>query len=90
MHNLQLYKLHTGTPGPRYRLFKAQLSPYCLNCYFIRYYFYHGLSWPQLSYVAVDERNKIVGYVLAKMEEEPDEVRINKILIKYSYFKNLL
>ena len=42
--------------------------------YPIRYYFYHGLSWPQLSYVAVDESNKICGYVLAKMEEEPDEV----------------
>lgn len=41
--------------------------------YQMKYYFYHGLSWPQLSYVAVDERNKIVGYVLAKMEEEPDE-----------------
>ena len=39
-----------------------------------RYYFYHGLSWPQLSYVAVDENNKICGYVLAKMEEEPDDV----------------
>eukprot|EP00116_Pleurobrachia_bachei_P008909 sb/3469171/ len=39
-----------------------------------RYYFYHGLSWPQLSFVAVDEKEKICGYVLAKMEEEPDEV----------------
>jgi hypothetical protein len=28
---------------------------------------YHGLSWPQLSYVAEDESGKIVGYVLAKM-----------------------
>jgi len=26
-----------------------------------------------LSYVAEDEKGKIVGYVLAKMEEEPDE-----------------
>ena len=43
---------------------------------FLRYYFYHGLSWPQLSYVAVDENNKICGYVLAKMEEEPDDVSV--------------
>jgi hypothetical protein len=28
---------------------------------------YHGLSWPQLSYVAEDEKGKIVGYVLAKV-----------------------
>jgi ribosomal protein S18 acetylase RimI-like enzyme len=48
--------------------------------YFLKYYLYHALSWPQLSYVAVDlsqppkhadEPPKIVGYVLAKMEEEP-------------------
>lgn len=50
--------------------------------YFMKYYLYHALSWPQLSYVAVDtsrpQRNpyeppKIVGYVLAKMEEEPTD-----------------
>ncbi|TQS33042.1 hypothetical protein Golomagni_06623 [Golovinomyces magnicellulatus] len=48
--------------------------------YFLKYYLYHSLSWPQLSYVAVDvsrpakgpyDYPKIVGYVLAKMEEEP-------------------
>jgi len=38
--------------------------------YQMKYYMYHGLSWPQLSYVAEDEKGKIVGYVLAKMEEE--------------------
>ena len=49
--------------------------------YFLKYYLYHALSWPQLSFVAVvrntrknkhgDETPKVVGYVLAKMEEEP-------------------
>ncbi|KAF3812443.1 hypothetical protein GH733_019579 [Mirounga leonina] len=42
--------------------------------YQMKYYFYHGLSWPQLSYIAEDENGKIVGYVLAKMEEDPDDV----------------
>jgi peptide alpha-N-acetyltransferase len=37
--------------------------------YQMKYYFYHLLSWPQLLYVAEDN-GKIVGYVLAKMEEE--------------------
>lgn len=37
--------------------------------YQMKYYFYHLLSWPQLLYVAEDD-GKIVGYVLAKMEEE--------------------
>lgn len=36
----------------------------------VQYYFYHILSWPQLLYVAEDYDGSIVGYVLAKMEEE--------------------
>ncbi|KAF5203520.1 N-alpha-acetyltransferase [Thalictrum thalictroides] len=39
----------------------------------MKYYFYHILSWPQLLYVAEDYGGKIVGYVLAKMEEETTE-----------------
>ncbi|KAI7844818.1 hypothetical protein COHA_001697 [Chlorella ohadii] len=42
--------------------------------YQLKYYFYHVLSWPQLLYVAEDYDGKIVGYVLAKMEEESTEV----------------
>ena len=42
--------------------------------YQMKYYFYHALSWPQLLYVAQDSKKKIVGYVLAKMEEDAPEV----------------
>ena len=35
----------------------------------MKYYFYHLLSWPQLLWVAEDFDGRIVGYVLAKMEE---------------------
>ncbi|KAK2812711.1 N-terminal acetyltransferase A complex catalytic subunit ard1 [Arthroderma sp. PD_2] len=55
--------------------------------YFLKYYLYHALSWPQLSFVAVvrdrsssskdpyspSANPKVVGYVLAKMEEEPSD-----------------
>merc|ERR1719396_48885 len=41
--------------------------------YQMKYYFYRMLPWPQLPQVAVDYNNKIVGYVLAKMEEDSDE-----------------
>lgn len=45
--------------------------------YQMKYYLYHFLSWPQLLYVAEDEdwngEKRIVGYVLAKMEEESVE-----------------
>ncbi|KAH8693279.1 N-terminal acetyltransferase A complex catalytic subunit ard1 [Talaromyces proteolyticus] len=62
--------------------------------YFLKYYLYHALTWPQLSFVAVvrpkggygrnnrnnktaflpgEEYPKVVGYVLAKMEEEPSD-----------------
>lgn len=38
--------------------------------YQMKYYFYHLLSWPQLLWVAEDHDGQIVGYVLAKMEED--------------------
>uniref|UniRef100_UPI00358E9CC9 N-alpha-acetyltransferase 10 n=1 Tax=Myxine glutinosa TaxID=7769 RepID=UPI00358E9CC9 len=56
--------------------------------YQMKYYFYHGLSWPQLSYVAEDEKGKIVGYVLAKMEEDPDDAphgHITSLAVKRSH-----
>ncbi|XP_052598604.1 N-alpha-acetyltransferase 11-like [Peromyscus eremicus] len=56
--------------------------------YQMKYYFYHGLSWPQLSYIAEDEDGKIVGYVLAKMEEDPDDVphgHITSLAVKRSH-----
>jgi peptide alpha-N-acetyltransferase len=39
----------------------------------IKYYFYHILSWPQLLFVAEDPQRHIVGYVLAKLEEDASE-----------------
>ena len=41
----------------------------------MKYYFYHLLSWPQLLWVAEDYDGKIVGYVLAKMEEDDRQPR---------------
>ena len=50
--------------------------------YFLKYYLYHALTWPQLSFVAVvrgssssksNKYPKVVGYVLAKMEEDPPD-----------------
>lgn len=59
--------------------------------YQMKYYFYHGLSWPQLSYVAEDENGKIVGYVLSKIgsrEEDPEDVphgHITSLAVKRSH-----
>ncbi|KAM5271770.1 N-alpha-acetyltransferase 11 [Ctenodactylus gundi] len=56
--------------------------------YQMKYYFYHVLSWPQLSYIAEDEDGKIVGYVLAKMDEDPDDVphgHITSLAVKRSH-----
>lgn len=39
----------------------------------MKYYLYHYLSWPQLLWVAEDYDGKIVGYVLAKMEEDESQ-----------------
>ncbi|PFH51357.1 hypothetical protein AMATHDRAFT_142765 [Amanita thiersii Skay4041] len=38
--------------------------------YTMKYYLYHAMTWPSLSYVAEDHKGRIVGYILAKMEEE--------------------
>ncbi|CAJ0935912.1 unnamed protein product, partial [Mesorhabditis belari] len=56
--------------------------------YQMKYYFYHALSWPQLSFVAEDHKGNIVGYVLAKMEDESDEEphgHITSLAVKRSY-----
>ncbi|KAF9355638.1 N-terminal acetyltransferase A complex catalytic subunit ard1 [Mortierella sp. AD094] len=41
--------------------------------YVLKLYMYQALTWPQLSYVAEDEGGRIVGYVLAKLEESSEE-----------------
>lgn len=38
--------------------------------YQMKYYFYHGLSWPQLSYVAEDEKGHIVGKFIKYVEQQ--------------------
>jgi ribosomal protein S18 acetylase RimI-like enzyme len=40
--------------------------------YQFKYYIYHYLSWPSLLHVAEDYNGKIVGYVLAKLEEDEE------------------
>jgi len=35
--------------------------------YTMKYYLYHALTWPSLSYVAEDSKGRICGYILAKM-----------------------
>jgi ribosomal protein S18 acetylase RimI-like enzyme len=48
---------------------------FCLpENYHLKYWLYHLLSWPPLQHVAEDASGKIVGYVLAKMEEEDVEL----------------
>ena len=41
--------------------------------YQLKYYLYHILSWPQLLHVAEDHMGNIVGYVLAKMEDDEED-----------------
>jgi ribosomal protein S18 acetylase RimI-like enzyme len=38
----------------------------------MKYYLYHALSWPSLLYVAEADDGKIVGYVMAKMEDDEE------------------
>lgn len=49
---------------------------FCLpENYQMKYYLLHLLSWPQLLFVAEENcSKKIVGYVLAKIDEDNDGV----------------
>jgi len=58
--------------------------------YFMKFYMYHAIAWPQLSFVAEDEKGRIVGYILAKMEDEIAEGEephghVNSISVLRSY-----
>ncbi|RYG63840.1 N-acetyltransferase, partial [archaeon] len=50
---------------------------------------YHYLSWPQLIHVAENSDGEIVGYVLAKMEEDanPPHGHITSLAVLRSYRK---
>lgn len=65
-----------GPPVDSYSIF---FTSYSSRTVFLmpqmKYYFYHLLSWPQLLWVAEDFDGKIVGYVLAKMEEDERQPR---------------
>jgi peptide alpha-N-acetyltransferase len=44
--------------------------------YQYKYYIYHCLSWPCLLHVAEEYDGKIVGYVLAKLDDEDENNNI--------------
>lgn len=51
---------------------------FCLpENYQLKYYLYHVLSWPHLLFVAEDYDGKIVGYVLAKIDDEENQATIH-------------
>ncbi|TFK20069.1 acyl-CoA N-acyltransferase [Coprinopsis marcescibilis] len=41
--------------------------------YVMKFWIYHAMTWPQISFVAEDEKGRVVGYVLAKIEEPGEE-----------------
>mmetsp|Transcript_101079 Transcript_101079/g.140447 ORF Transcript_101079/g.140447 Transcript_101079/m.140447 type:complete len:188 (-) Transcript_101079:99-662(-) len=64
--------IRRATTDDLFAMQAANLS--CLpENYQMKYYFYHLLAWPNLSHVAEDHKGRIVGYVLAKMEEDDSQ-----------------
>jgi GNAT superfamily N-acetyltransferase len=57
--------------------------------YQLKYYLYHYLSWPQIIHVAENHKGQIVGYVLAKMEEDasPPHGHITSLAVLRSHRK---
>lgn len=62
------------------------MHPFSYN---LKYYLYHLLSWPQLIHVAENHKGQIVGYVLAKMEEDavPAHGHITSLAVLRTYRK---
>eukprot|EP01133_Synstelium_polycarpum_P009004 gene9004-10562_t len=56
--------------------------------YQMKYYLYHFLTWPQLSFIAEDDCGKLVGYVLAKIDESnPKKGHITSLAVLRSQRK---
>ena len=61
--------------------------------YALRYYLYHYMSWPQLLQVTENHKGEVVGYVLAKMEEQaendptPPHGHITSLAVRRTYRK---
>ncbi|KIM47065.1 hypothetical protein M413DRAFT_440608 [Hebeloma cylindrosporum] len=47
--------------------------------YTMKFWMYHAMTWPQISFVAEDHKGRIVGYVLAKIEEPSEEGKSEEI-----------
>ncbi|KAJ7574129.1 hypothetical protein C8J56DRAFT_753266, partial [Mycena floridula] len=41
--------------------------------YMMKFWIYHAITWPQVSFVAEDHKGRIVRYVLAKIDDGSEE-----------------
>ncbi|KAJ6631860.1 acyl-CoA N-acyltransferase [Mycena sp. CBHHK59/15] len=48
--------------------------------YHMKFWIYHAMTWPQISFVAEDNKGRIVGYVLAKMWRSDGHVNSISVL----------
>ncbi|KAJ8690809.1 N-terminal acetyltransferase A complex catalytic subunit ard1, variant 2 [Pleurotus ostreatus] len=58
--------------------------------YLMKFWIYHAATWPQISFVAEDHKGRIVGYVLAKIDDESADKgevhgHVNSISVLRSY-----
>lgn len=59
---MSLNNRHTVSFQPEDLMHMQHCNLLCLpENYQMKYYLYHGLSWPQLSYVAEDDMGQVVG-----------------------------
>ncbi|KJA15598.1 hypothetical protein HYPSUDRAFT_48234 [Hypholoma sublateritium FD-334 SS-4] len=47
--------------------------------YMMKFWMYHAMTWPQISFVAEDHKGRIVGYVLAKIDEPAEDDKTQEI-----------
>jgi ribosomal protein S18 acetylase RimI-like enzyme len=80
-------KVSSLPPSCTVSILTGKLSNFC--SYQLKYYVYHLLTWPQLIHVAENHKGQIVGYVLAKMEEDavPAHGHITSLAVLRTYRK---
>ncbi|KAG2210534.1 hypothetical protein INT47_002476 [Mucor saturninus] len=53
--------------------------------YNMKFYLYHFVRWPQLSFVAENNEGKLVGYVVGKMDDEEPSGHIVSLSVMRTY-----
>ncbi|KAF7314475.1 N-acetyltransferase domain-containing protein [Mycena kentingensis (nom. inval.)] len=65
--NVATMSIRLAKPDDLFAIQAANLQNLPEN-YMMKFWIYHAMTWPQISFVAEDHKGRIVGYVLGKID----------------------